>query len=220
MKTLTFIILTLTATVLFGQNKTDSLKLEIDTLFKQNRPLEALAIMEGLISQKDTIIGYARYKTRIGLIYQSLDSTDRARLWYLDVMNDPLISDTVEDYWLGEWEVRGNYKHVSCYQIAVSYYKQEDYNNSIKYYQLALDSFPYYHFSGSDINKNRVKISNNIADLYIKQGDLTKAFSYLIPFFGDPTIYSDRAGNKAARIIRENGLKEDFLALMKKITTN
>ena len=172
--------------------------------------------MEDLVSRKDTIQNYAQYKTRLGLIYQSIDSIDRARKWYLSVMNDPLIADSVEDYWLGDWEVRGNYKHVSCYQTAVTYYKENNYDRAIKYYKLAMDTFPYYHFSGSDINKTRVRISNNIADLYSKKGDLSAAFSYLLPFFNNYIIYSNRARNKFARIIKEHKLQEYFLALMTK----
>jgi len=172
--------------------------------------------MENLVTRKDTIEGYARYKTRIGMVYHSLDSLERARKWYLSVMYDPLINDNVEDFWLGDWEVRGNYKHVSCYQMAVSYYEEGSYDKSIAYYVLALDSFPYFHFSGSDINKNRVRICNNIADLYSKKGDLTKAFTYLIPFFNDYTIYSERARNKAARIIKEHNLQEYYLSSLTK----
>lgn len=216
MRILITILLTLTTTVMLAQTDVDRLKQEVDTLFKQKRPLEALSIMEDLVSQKDTIEGYARYKTRIGLIYQSLDSIEQARKWYLSVMGDPLITDSVEDYWLGEWEVKGNYKHVSCYQMAVSYYEEGDYDNAIKYYKLALDTYPYFHFSGSDINKNRVRICNNIADLYSKKGNLTTAFSYLLPFFNNYIVYSDRARNKAARIIKEHNLQEHLLTLMNK----
>lgn len=216
MRLLKTIILTLTTTVLLAQTDVDNLKQEVDTLFKQERPLEALAIMEKLVSRKDTITGYSRYKTRIGLVYNSLDSIEQARKWYLSVMSDPLITDSVEDYWLGDWEVRGNYKHLSCYQMAVSYYKEDDYDKSITYYKLALDSFPYYHFSGSDINKNKVRICNNIADLYSKKGNLTAAFSYLLPFFDNFTVYSDLARKKAARIIKAHNLQEHFLILMSK----
>jgi len=202
--------------ILVGQTGVTELRQEVDTLLKQDRPLEALTIMESLVSREDTIEGYARYKTRIGFLYHSLDSIDKARQWYHSVLNDSMIVDSVEDYWLGEWEVRGNYKHVSCHNIAASYYKEKDYDKAIEYYKLALDTFPYYHFSGSDINKNKVKISNNIADVYSKKGDLTQAFSYLLPFFLNGVVYSERATNKAMRILKEHNLQDQFINLMTK----
>ncbi|MCB0381508.1 MAG: hypothetical protein KDD24_09645, partial [Flavobacteriales bacterium] len=202
MRLITTTILVLTINVVLAQTDVENLKQDVDNLLQQDKPLEALAIMEGLVNRQDTISGYGRYKTRIGLIYQSLDSIEQARKWYLSVMNDSLITDSVEDFWLGDWEVRGNYKHVSCYQIAVSYYKENDFNKSIEFYKLALDSFPYYHFSGSDINKNRVRICNNIADLYSKQGDLTTAFSYLLPFFFFFIIYSNLPRYKTSLIFK------------------
>ena len=131
-------------------------------------------------------------------------------------MSDSLIVDNVEDFWLGGSEVRGNYKHVSCYQMAISYYKEGNFDKSIEYYKQSLDVFPYCHFSGSDINKSRVKICNNIADLYSRKGDLTKAFSYLMPFFIDHRIYSERARKKAARIIKEHSLQAHYLSILSK----
>lgn len=207
MRILATFILTFATLVFFGQTEVESLKQQADNLFKNERPLEALAIMEKLVTRKDTIEDYARFKTRIGLVYQSLDSIGKAREWFLSVMYDSLIVDNVEDFWLGDSEVRGNYKHVSCFQMAISYYKEGNFEESIEYYKQSLDVFPYCHFSGSDINKSRVKICNNIADLYSRKGDLTKAFSYLMPFFIDHRIYSERARKKAARIIKEHGLQ-------------
>jgi tetratricopeptide (TPR) repeat protein len=214
MKLIQIIFFTLVANSVFAQKDITHLMNQVDTLFKQEKPFEALAIMKLIVNQKDTANGYARYKTRIGLIYDSLDSISEARKWFLSVMNDSLIDDSVEDFWLGEWEVRGNYKHFSCYQMAISYYKQNDFDSSIKYYKMALDTYPYYHFSGSDINKNKVTISKNIADLYSKKGDLTSAFSFLLPFFNDFTIYSDRAEYKAAYILKEHNLEQEFIELM------
>ena len=216
MKLLITLLLSMVSTVLFAQADVDQLKQKVDTLFEQEKPLEALAIMEELVHRKDTIPGYARYKTKIGLTYYSLDSLTLARKWFKDVMYDTLIADSVEDYWLGKWEVCGNYKHISCYNTAVSYYKEGDYNRSIQYYKLSIDSFPYYHFSGSDFNKNKVRIYRNIADLYAQQGDLTQAFSYLMPFFEGHVIYSDRAVDKAAKILKDNDLHIPFLMVMKK----
>ena len=216
MKTLITIILILATQSLFGQSHVEKLKNQADSLFKQDKPLEALSIMEELVLQKDTINGYARYKTRIGMKYMSLDSIEKARKWFLSVMYDPLIEDNVEDYWLKNGEARGNYKHVSCYLLAISFYKEGNYDKAIDYYKQSLDTFPYYHFSGSDMNKSNVNICNNIADLYSKKGDLNTAFSYLIPFFGSYVVYSDLARNKAARIIKEHHLQEYYLTLLTK----
>lgn len=210
------IILNFIAQSLFGQSDVEKLIIQADSLFGVERPMEALAIMEGLVTRQEPIDGYSRLKTQIGITYYNIDSVEKARKWFLNVIRDPLINDDIDDFWLGNMEVKGNYKHVSCYNMALSYYKEGDYEESIKYYKLALDSFPYYHFSGSDINKSKVKICRNIADLYSKKGDLTSAFFYLSPFFNDFTIYSERARNKFAQIIKEHQLTYYYLEILKK----
>ncbi len=211
-----FLVSIFSTNLFYSQVNIKTVRNEINTLFEQKKDYLAIKLMEKLILEHDTIKDYASIKTRIGIAFQSIDSIESSRKWYLSVINDTLISDSKEDYWLGEMETRGNYKHISCYNMALSYYEEGNYEKSIEYYKLALNKFQYYHFSGSDINKNKVTISKNIADLYSKKGDLTTAFSYLLPFFENSIVYSNRAINKSARILKEHNLEKDFFELMNK----
>ncbi|HLP13185.1 MAG TPA: tetratricopeptide repeat protein [Flavobacteriales bacterium] len=206
---------------LFSQPNGEFQKKEIDTLLAQSKQTQALPLMKAYVSKPDTSTYYARVKIRIAFIYdQVVDSVDQARKWFRAVMKDPYIDDKKQDFWLGGWEMFGNYKYVSCYSIGVSYYKEGNYDEALRYYKLALDSFPYYSTSGSDINYHKTRVINNIADLYSKKNDLTSAFAYLLPFFNDATIYSERSRNKAARIIKEHNLKKAYLDLISKDFTS
>lgn len=199
-----------------SQNQVEEIKNEIHSLFEQGEKLKAIKLMEKLVSlpNKDTISDYSYYKVKIGILYNSIDSFKLSKKWYKAVLLDTLIKDNVQAYWLGEWENRGNYKHVASNNLGVTYFKEGNFNQSLKYYKLSLDSFPYHSTSGTSINKVRLRVSRSIVDVYSKKGKVDSAFLYILPYIKDAMFITESRSNmlnKTVEVLKENNLDSAFL---------
>lgn len=217
MRSLLSILLFLLSLQISSQNDVGLLKNEIDTLLSKKETLKAIQKIEKLVNlpNKDTISNYSLYKVKIAILYNSIDSIEQSKNWYKAILKDTLIKDNVKSFWLGGWENKGNFKHLASNNLGVTYFKEGNLSQSIKYYKLSLDSFPYYNISGTSINKVNQRISRSIVDVYSKLGKVDSAFLYLLPYIKDAMFITESRSNmlnKTAEVLQENNLDSTFLA--------
>jgi tetratricopeptide (TPR) repeat protein len=213
--------------MLLAQSDGEDMKQKLNELFAQEKYGEAIPYLDYLVDHsKIDQPGYANFKTRYALLLFSIDSTTLAKKRFTEIIYDPFIKDSTFDDWFGNGEVQGNYKHLSCQLLGTIYSKEGKFDLSIVYFEMARDSFPYYHTDKSFVIKRNLDECIELADTYSKSGNLNMAFEYLFPYFENGEDPGDRAQYKAAYALFENKevtamkdlMSKDFHAILDKET--
>jgi hypothetical protein len=101
-------------------------------------------------------------------------------------------------------------RNYSARNIAEIYYQKKDFRTAIWYYKMGVYTFPYRHYSGTDINQWNVQTFRNLADAYAELGEIDSAMQILLPYMFNPIRYSPMAVLKAGSIIQTHSGIENW----------
>ncbi|MBO0592504.1 leucine-rich repeat domain-containing protein [Cellulophaga sp. E16_2] len=97
-----------------------------------------------------------------------------------------------------------NISHLAAHALADSYLSAKNYPKAIEYLNLALVDYPYHSFSGTTVNKDRLRIRTDLAKSYSSLNTKNIAFLYLLA----NTINSSGYGDYD-KLIKEYAVHED-----------
>ncbi len=190
---------------------------KLEALLAEEKYDEAIPILDYIVDhQKIDAPDYASFRTRYALWLYGLDSVELAKKRLTEIIYDPFINDRALDNWLGDGEVQGNYKNLSCELLGFIYLKENKTDLSIEYFEMMTDSFPYYHSDTTIVNKKQLDQHIQLADVYSQSGNLNKAFEHLFPYFENRKDPMHRTQYKAVNALAENSELFEFQSLMKK----
>jgi tetratricopeptide (TPR) repeat protein len=212
-----FFLLIAHHSILHAQTDNVNMQQKLEALLAEKKYGEAIPILDFIVDhQKMDAPDYASYRTRYALWLFALDSIERAKKRLNEVIYDPFINDRALDKWFGEGEVQGNYKNMSCELLGFIYFQEKKFDLSTEYFEMAIDSFPYYHIDTTFVKKKQLNQHIQLADAYSKSGNLNKAFEHLFPYFENGKDPENRTQYKAVNALAENGELGEFQSLMSK----
>ncbi|WP_052085237.1 leucine-rich repeat domain-containing protein [Cellulophaga sp. E6(2014)] len=97
-----------------------------------------------------------------------------------------------------------NISHLAAHALGDAYLSANNYPKALEYLELALVNFPYHSFSGTTMNKDRLRIRTDLAKVYSSLNTKNIAFLYLLA----NTINSSGYGNYD-KLIKEYAALED-----------
>ncbi|GGX33692.1 leucine-rich repeat domain-containing protein [Aquimarina muelleri] len=85
-------------------------------------------------------------------------------------------------YYLSDREINDfkNISHLSAHALADSYISAKNYQKAIEYLKLALVKFPYHSYSGTTVNKDRLRIRTDLAEIYYEIKNKNDAYVYVL----------------------------------------
>ena len=179
--------------------------------YETGEKLKAVKIFEKLIIEYPNSKEYGRNLYNIPTIYQELNENELAIKWFIKILDDKKIKDSERDNTRGIFETNTNFKHYSATNIGVINYNLGNYEEALKYYQLAESKYYYYNTSGTDLKLNRIQLDSNISDCYQKLNLLNNAIAVLLPHaLTESPRFVNSATEKILNLLKEHNKEAEF----------
>lgn len=210
-QTILIAIFSLSSLISFGQKKMIEKAQKAFEYYENGEKLKAAKIFEELVVEYPNSEQYGRTLYNIPTIYQELNEHELAIKWFMKVLDDKKIKDSQIDNSRGIFETNTNFKHYSSTNIGVINYNIGNYEEALKYYQLADLKYPYYNTSGTDLKLNKINLALSISDCYQKLNMFKDAIVVLLPHaLTESPRFNNLVIEKLFNLLKEQNRETEF----------
>jgi tetratricopeptide (TPR) repeat protein len=200
-----------------SRSQTGDDSLIIDDVLRNHstKPEIIIPVLDSILSKYPNTSRRTEVEFDLAVACGKTGQDERAKKLYGNVLRSPGNDTavlTADEMMHGNMLSTLNLRNYAAFNMAELFYKVKDYEQAISYYKMALYTYPFRHYSGTDINQHNIKEKNNLADAYAALGRMDSALALLLPYMFNPIRYSPEAMMKAAYLIMRSSDKDTWCA--------